>query len=706
MEVFYRLIANQLGVSEKSIANTIQLLDEGCTVPFIARYRKEATNNLLDEQVFEVQKLTNSYRELEKRKQFILETIKNQDALTDKLEEAIVTCFDAQQLEDLYLPFKPKRANKAEKARTAGLEPLAKMMMSGFLKDPNLLAERYLNDAYDSPEKVLQGARDIIAEWISEHAYTRKHLRKLFWQQAILSSKVVKAKANETDSKFTDYFDYQEPIKKMAPHRIHAVLRAATEGLVKISVKIDAETAFQAIHHAFIGNKPVDATMLNLAIEDAYKRLLQPSLENECLTELKQKADVSAIQVFANNLKQLLLTAPIGSVRTLAIDPGFRTGCKLVCLNEQGDLLYNETIYPHPPQNQSGLAIKKIISLVNQYNIQAIAIGNGTASRETEQLIRKTRFSTDIQVYIVNENGASIYSASKVAREEFPEYDVTVRGSVSIGRRLMDPLAELVKIEPKSLGVGQYQHDVDQNLLQESLDQTVVNCVNTVGVNLNTASKHLLQYVSGLGPALAQNIVDYRSENGAFESREQLKKVPRLGAKAFEQAAGFLRIPNGVQVLDNTGVHPENYAFVEQLAKSRKLKLEDLVGNKEVLNELKTQQNKELGSFTYADILQELAKPGRDPRKKAKIFEFDRSLKTIDDLKDGATYPGIVTNITNFGAFVDIGLKQNGLVHISEICNEFISSPAEKLVLNQEVQVKVIGIDVIKQRIALSIKQA
>jgi uncharacterized protein len=705
MDKYIEHIAGQLAITYHQANAVIGLLNEGATVPFISRYRKERTGGLDEVFIREIELQNKKFEELEKRKATVLETISEQGQLTDELARKITATFDPVELEDLYLPYKPKRRTKATVARELGLEPLAKQLIkqvSGAIED---IALAYVKDEVSSVEEALQGARDIIAEWVSENQQARQKCRRVFERDALIVSKVIKGKETE-GIKYTDYFEFSELLKKCPSHRMLAMRRGESEGFLKISVEPEAESCLTLLEEQFVRGYTHSSEQVRLAVNDSYKRLIQPSLENEFKKRFKEKADEEAIQVFALNLRQLLLASPLGQKRILALDPGFRTGCKLVCLNEYGDLLHNETIYPYPPQNEKGMATKKILSLVNSYKIEAIAIGNGTASRETEAFIRHIRFDNDLQVFMVNESGASIYSASPIAREEFPDYDVTVRGAVSIGRRLMDPLAELVKIDAKSIGVGQYQHDVDQNKLKENLDFVVESCVNAVGVNLNTASKHLLSYVSGLGPKLAQNVVDYRKENGAFSSRKELKKVPRMGDKAFEQCAGFLRIPSAKNPLDNSAVHPESYAVVDAMAKDLGVAVGALIADESVRKQIKPEKyvSPSVGLPTLNDILKELEKPGRDPRSKVKVFEFAEGVNTVNDLYEGMVLPGIVTNITNFGAFVDIGVHQDGLVHISMLANRFVSNPSEVVSLNQHVKVKVISVDKERKRIQLSMK--
>ncbi|MGL2992899.1 Tex family protein [Flavobacterium sp. TSSA_36] len=700
-----QFIAQKVATAAINIQKTVQLLQEDCTIPFISRYRKDTTGNLDETQIEQIAKLQKEYETILKRKEAIVKSIEEQNALTPELDKKIQQSFDLQELEDLYLPYKKKKRTKADVARENGLEPLAKIIMAQKNDDVDFLATHYLNDAIVNEETALQGAREIIAEWINENIYVRKQLRRLYERKATITTKVVKTKKDEPDAqKFSQYFDWSEPLTKAPSHRLLAMLRAENEGFIKFKVEADLNEAYDLIDELVLKGQSPSTSHVQLAIEDSYKRLLQPAIANETLQEAKAKADANSIQVFANNLGQLLLAPPLGEKRILAIDPGFRSGCKVVCLDEKGDLLYNETIYPHAPQNETAMAMKKIKSMVNAYNIDAISIGNGTASRETEFFIKKIAFDKPVQVFIVSEAGASVYSASKIAREEFPNYDVTVRGSVSIGRRLSDPLAELVKIDPKAIGVGQYQHDVDQTKLKEELDATVIRCVNSVGININTASKHLLSYVSGIGEKLAENIVTYRSENGPFDDRKQLKKVPRLGEKAFQQGAAFIRIKEGKNPLDNSAVHPEAYAIVEKMAKTLKISVNDLIANKEKIALIKPENyvTPEIGILGIKDILKELEKPGLDPRKSAKIFEFDPNVKSIKDLKTGMILPGIVNNITNFGCFVDIGIKESGLVHISQLKSGFVSDVNEVVKLHQHVEVKVTEVDEERKRIQLT----
>ncbi|SEW10094.1 uncharacterized protein SAMN05421841_1031 [Chryseobacterium wanjuense] len=698
-------IQQTLNISEKSINATLQLLAEDCTIPFISRYRKDKTGNLDETQIEQISKISKQFEEILKRKETILKSVEEQNALTPEFRQRIEESFDIQELEDLYLPFKKRKKTKADAAKEKGLEPLAKMIMSQKVQDLEFLASKYVNEQVSSEEEALQGARDIMAEWINENMYVRKNLRRLFQRKAVVTSKVVKAKKDEEDAqKFSQYFEWEENLNRTPSHRLLAMLRAEAEGFVKTNVGIDKEEAIDFIENAIIKSNNETAEQISLAIKDSYKRLLEPAISNETLQEAKQKADKKAIEIFSENLTQLLLAPPLGEKRILAIDPGYKSGCKVVCLDEKGDLLHNETLYPHAPQNDTGMAMKKIRSMVNAYQIEAISIGNGTASRETEFFIKKIAFDKPLQVFVVSEAGASVYSASKIARDEFPTYDVTVRGAVSIGRRLSDPLAELVKIDPKSIGVGQYQHDVDQGQLKNELDSTVMKCVNSVGINLNTASKSLLSYVSGIGEKMAENIVNYRAENGAFEDRKQLKKVPRLGEKAFQQAAAFVRINNAKNPLDNSAVHPEAYGIVEKMAKDLGIKPHELIANKEKITQINPEKytTEDIGILGIKDILKELEKPGLDPRKAAKVFEFDPNVKSIKDLKIGMILPGIVNNITAFGCFVDLGIKESGLVHISQLKEGFVSDVNEVVKLHQHVQVKVTEVDEARKRVQLS----
>ena len=703
MEIFSKMIATALNIAVRQVENTLSLLNGGATIPFISRYRKEATGGLDEVQIGEIKERHDKLTEIAKRKETILKTIEEQGKLTADLKKRIETCWDATELEDIYLPYKPKRKTRAEAARQKGLAPLATLLM--MQRENNLMARvrTFIKGDVKDEDDALKGARDIIAEQVSEDERSRNQVRNQFSRQAIISSKVVKGKEEEA-AKYKDYFDFSEPLKRCTSHRLLAIRRGEAEGLLKVSISPDDEECTERLERNYVRGNNECSQHVKEAVRDAYKRLLKPSIETEFAALSKEKADEEAIRVFAGNLRQLLLAPPLGQKRVMGIDPGYRTGCKVVCLDAQGNLLHNETIYPHPPKSEHGISARKLTKLVEQYAIEAIAIGNGTASRETEAFVTSQRYDRKLQVFVVSEDGASIYSASKIAREEFPEYDVTVRGAVSIGRRLMDPLAELVKIDAKSIGVGQYQHDVDQTALKKSLDTTVESCVNSVGVNLNTASRHLLTYVSGLGPTLAQNIVDYRAENGAFSSRKELMKVPRMGAKAFEQCAGFLRIPGAKNPLDNSAVHPESYAVVEHIAKDMKCSVTDLIQNKELRSriDIKKYVTDQVGLPTLTDILAELEKPGRDPRQAIKVFEFDKNVKTIDDLQVGMTLPGIVTNITNFGCFVDVGIKENGLVHVSQLCREFVSDPTTVVSIHQHVQVKVIGIDMERKRISMT----
>lgn len=708
MEEFSQMIAAELKLPAHRIANTLKLLQGGATIPFISRYRKEATGGLDEVQIGDIQTRYEKLCELSKRKETVLSTIEEQGKLTPELKARISACWNATELEDIYLPFKPKRKTRAEAARAKGLEPLALLLM--MQKENNLAAKvrNFVKGEVKDEEDALKGARDILAEQISEDERSRNLMRNQFQRQALIQSKVVKGKeAEEASAKYRDYFDFCEPLKKCSSHRLLALRRGESEGVLKVTIfPEDEDMCNERLQRLFVRANNECAHQVEEALTDAYKRLLKPAIETEFAALSKEKADEEAIRVFAENLRQLLLAPPLGQKRVMGIDPGFRTGCKVVCLDAQGTLLHNEAIYPHPPKSEYAQAARKIVKLVEQYKIEAIAIGNGTASRETEQFVTSQRYDREVQVFVVSEDGASIYSASKTAREEFPDYDVTVRGAVSIGRRLMDPLAELVKIDAKSIGVGQYQHDVDQTKLKASLDQTVESCVNLVGVNVNTASKHLLTYVSGLGPTLAQNIVDYRIENGPFESRRQLLKVPRMGAKAYEQCAGFLRIPQAKNPLDNSAVHPESYPIVEQMAKDLNCTVADLIKNKELRSkiDLKKYVTDTVGLPTLTDILQELDKPGRDPRQKIQVFEFDKNVRTLDDLQEGMELPGIVTNITNFGCFVDIGIKENGLVHVSQLADRFVSNPADVVRIHQHVRVKVMSIDHERKRIQLTMK--
>lgn len=715
---YIQFIQNATQLPVKGIENTIALLNEDCTIPFISRYRKDQTGNLDEVQIEQIAKLNKQFDEIVKRKESILKAIEEQNALTPELKSKIESSFDLQELEDFYLPYKKRKKTKADTARENGLEPLAKIIMAQKNDDLEYLASKYLNDKVANEDEALQGARDIIAEWINENIFIRKNLRRIYQRKALVETKVVKTKKDDDEAqKFSQYFDWSEPLYKAPSHRLLAMLRAENEGFVKFKITLspeDKEEALRMMDKALIKNEGDCAVHIEKAIDDSYKRLLEPAISNEVLQEYKEKADSKAIDVFAENLRQLLLAPPLGEKRILAIDPGFKTGCKVVCLDEKGDLLHNETIYPHAPQNDTAMAMKKIRSMVNAYAVEAISIGNGTASRETEFFIKKIAFDTrakgeqgeakPVQVFVVSEAGASVYSASKIAREEFPNYDVTVRGSVSIGRRLSDPLAELVKIDPKSIGVGQYQHDVDQTKLKDELDSTVIRCVNAVGINLNTASKSLLSYVSGIGEKMAENIVSYRAENGPFEDRKALKNVPRLGEKAFQQAAAFIRIKDGKNPLDNSAVHPESYKTVEKMAKDLGIALTDLVANKEQIAKINPEKyvTDAVGILGIKDILKELEKPGLDPRKAAKVFEFDPNVRSIANVKPGMVLPGIVNNITAFGCFVDIGIKESGLVHISQLKAGFVSDVNEVVKLHQHVQVKVVEVDEVRKRIQLT----
>ena len=701
-----KLIADELQLLERQVESTVELLNDGATVPFIARYRKELTGSLDEVHILNIKLRKDKLEELENRKKTILSTIEEQGKLTPELKARIEQSHQSTELEDLYLPYKPKRRTRATIAREKGLEPLAKIIMKQREEDPDRRAGQFSNNDVRNIDEAVGGARDIIAEWMSENEAMRNNIRRLFGRSAILKCKVVKGKEEE-GIKYKDYFDWEEPLKRCPSHRFMAMKRGEKEGILKLTVLPDQKEAFERITRFFVRSNNASSEQVEIAAKDAYKRLLSPSIENEFVHLSKDKSDEEAIKVFAENLRQLLLAAPLGQKRILALDPGYRTGCKLVCLDEQGNLLHNETIFPHPPQMKVSQSKKSIAGLVDAYKIEAIAIGNGTASRETEAFVRGMNLGDDVKIFVVSEDGASVYSASEVAREEFPQYDVTVRGAISIGRRLMDPLAELVKIDPKSIGVGQYQHDVDQKSLKNSLDSVVESCVNLVGVNVNTASEHLLRYVSGLGPQLARNIVEYRKKYGMFRSRKELKDVPKLGAKTFEQCAGFLRIPGAKNPLDNSAVHPESYAIVKKMAKSLDCKTKDLVKSENLRKQIHLEDfvTEEAGMPTLTDIMNELTKPGRDPREEIHTFEFAEGIYTIEDLMVGMVVPGLVTNITRFGAFVDIGVKQDGLVHISEMANKFISDPTDVVKLQQEVQVKVIEVDLKRKRIQLSMKQ-
>lgn len=710
IKLYLDYIKNKLSVDTWQIEHCVELIENDATVPFISRYRKEKTGGLDDVQVSEIKHYYLKFLELEKRKEAVIKSIEEQGNLSDDIKSAILNSVDIQKLEDIYLPFKPKRRTRATIAKEKGLEPLADLILSFTCEDCFKTAEKFIGENVVDIEEAISGAKDIIAERINENSYVREDLRNQYLRYARIISKRAKEIEDEESSKYRNYFDFSGSIYNIPAHRLLAALRGEKEGYLQVKLEVDSSYSISSIKRRIINtSNRISAstkTILDSAVEDSYKRLLDPSIENESLKIAKERADLESIKVFGENLSALLLAAPVGQKNVLAIDPGYRTGCKVVCLNSQGELLHNDTIYPHPPQNEKSISIKKISNLVEAYKIEVIAIGDGTAGRDTEAFIKKVALPEGIRVFSVNEDGASIYSASSVAREEFPNYDVTVRGAVSIGRRLMDPLAELVKIDPKSIGVGQYQHDVDQGLLKEMLDNTVINCVNRVGVNLNTASKHLLSYVSGLGMALAQNIVDYRKANGNFTSRKELLNVKRLGSKAYEQSAGFLRIPGAVNPLDNSAVHPERYALVEKMAFDIKSTVDELItdATKRGSIEMNKYVNKDIGIPTLNDIFQELAKPGRDPREGVAVMEFSSDINSIEDIKLGMILPGIVTNITNFGAFVDIGIKQDGLVHISQLSDKFISSPSEIVKLNQVVEVKVIDIDVVRKRIQLSMK--
>ena len=713
MNAFTKIIAERLSLHIDAVENTLKLLDEGCTIPFISRYRKERTGGLDEVQIAQIANLNDKLKETAKRKETIISTISEQGKLTDELKRRIDECWNATELEDIYLPYKPKRRTRAQVARELGLEPLANIILMQREQDPQRAAEHFVKGDVKDVKMALQGAQDIIAEDISENEQSRQQVRAAFRREATITSKVVKTKKDTDEAaKYSDYFDWSEPLKRCSSHRLLAMRRGESEGILRINISTNDEECIDRLKRHYVRGIGKCQKLLQEAVEDGYKRLLEPSIETEFAAISKEHADEEAIKVFTGNLRQLLLSAPLGQKRVMGIDPGFRTGCKVVCLDAQGNLLHHEAIFPHPPVNHRMQATMHVQKMIKDFNIEAIAIGNGTASRETKDFIDdvlsgSTGKSASPSVFTVSEDGASVYSASKVAREEFPDEDVTVRGAVSIGRRLMDPLAELVKIDPKSIGVGQYQHDVDQTKLKHSLDQTVESCVNLVGVNLNTASQHLLTYVSGLGPTLAKNIVDYRRENGAFTSRAQLKKVPRLGPAAFQQCAGFLRIPNAKNPLDNSAVHPESYPIVEQMAKDCGCNVEQLISDKSKRDTININRyvNDTVGIPTLTDIMKELEKPGLDPREQIEEFEFDKNVKEVDDLEVGMVLPGIVTNITNFGAFVDIGVHQDGLVHISQLANHFIKDPNEAVHLHQHVRVKVIEVDYRRNRISLSIKQ-
>ena len=706
IKIFTRLISTELHLQEHAVENTLKLLDEGCTIPFISRYRKERTGGLDEVQITSISNRLVQLQEIAKRKETIVKTITEQQKMTPELEKRINDCWDSTVLEDIYLPYKPKRRTRAQVAREQGLEPLATILLMQREQDPKRAAQRFVRDGLTVAD-CLKGAQDIIAEQVSEDERSRNLVRSAFRREAFIESKVVKAKKDSDEAqKYSDYFEWEEPLKRCSSHRLLAMRRGESEGILRISLTIDDDEAIQRLQRNYVRGNGSCQRLVAEAVEDGYKRLLLPSIETEFMNLSKERADEEAIKVFSENLRQLLLGAPLGQKRVMGIDPGFRTGCKVVCLDAQGNLLHHEAIFPHPPVNHRMQATMHLQEMVKKYQVEAIAIGNGTASRETKEFVADALTEKAPAVYVVSEDGASVYSASKVARDEFPNEDVTVRGAVSIGRRLMDPLAELVKIDPKSIGVGQYQHDVDQTQLKHSLDQTVESCVNMVGVNLNTASQHLLTYVSGLGPTLAQNIVDYRKENGAFTSRAQLKKVPRLGPAAYQQCAGFLRIPDAKNPLDNSAVHPESYAVVEQMAKDCHCTVSDLINKSELREQVDIHHyvTAEVGLPTLTDIMKELEKPGRDPREQIEEFEFDSSVQTVEDLREGMELPGIVTNITNFGAFVDIGVHQDGLVHVSQLADRYVSDPTQVVHLHQHVRVRVIGIDLRRNRISLSMK--
>lgn len=708
INIYAKMIGKALGLSERSAINTLQLIDEGCTIPFISRYRKERTGNLDEVQITAISDAYDKLKEISKRKDTVVKTITEQGKMTDDLQRRIDACWDANELEDIYMPFKPKRRTKAQVAREQGLEPLSLILMMQRERNIEAAAQRFVKEGVKDVAAAIKGAQDIVAEMVSEDERSRQQVRSSFRREAIITSKVVKAKADsEEAAKYSDYFDFSEPLRRCSSHRLLAMRRGENEGILRISISADDEVCLDKLKRQFVhGFGPCQA-LVGEAVEDAYKRLLKPSIETEFANMSKEKADDEAIGVFAENLRQLLLSAPLGQKRVMGIDPGFRTGCKVVCLDAQGNLLHHEAIFPHPPVNKTSVAAHQVEQMVEKYDIEAIAIGNGTASRETTQFVKQLQFGHDVKQFVVSEDGASVYSASKTARDEFPDEDVTVRGAVSIGRRLMDPLAELVKIDPKSIGVGQYQHDVDQSKLKKSLDQTVESCVNLVGVNLNTASQHLLTYVSGLGPTLAKNIVEYRKANGAFASRAQLKKVARLGPSAFEQCAGFLRIPGARNPLDNSAVHPESYHIVEQMAKDNHCTVAQLIGDaaKRKAVDIKKYVTDTVGMPTLTDIMAELEKPGRDPREQIEEFEFDKNVTSVDDLVAGMVLPGIVTNITNFGAFVDVGVHQDGLVHVSQLADRYVTDPTQVVKLHQHVKVRVVEVDRKRNRISLSMKK-
>lgn len=707
IKTYANIIAKKLNLNGHYVENTLQLLEEGCTIPFISRYRKERTGNMDEVQIAAISEANDKLKDIDKRKETVVKTITEQGKMTDELQKRIEDCWDANELEDIYMPFKPKRRTKAQMARELGLEPLSVILMMQRESNPEAAAKRFVKEGVKDVAAAIKGAQDIIAETVSEDERSRQQVRSAFRREAIISSKVVKAKADtEEATKFSDYFDFSEPLKRCSSHRLLAMRRGENEGILRISISADDEGCIDRVKRFFVRGYGRCSSLVGEAVEDSYKRLLKPAIETEFANLSKEKADEEAINVFTENLRQLLLSAPLGQKRVMGVDPGFRTGCKVVCLDEQGNLLHHEAIFPHPPVNKPQQAAQQVEKMVERFNIEAIAIGNGTASRETTAFIKSLHFNHDVKQFVVSEDGASVYSASKTAREEFPDEDVTVRGAVSIGRRLMDPLAELVKIDPKSIGVGQYQHDVDQTKLKKSLDLTVESCVNTVGVNLNTASQHLLTYVSGLGPTLAKNIVEYRKENGAFTSRAQLKKVSRLGPSAFEQCAGFLRIPGAKNPLDNSAVHPESYKIVEQMAKDCHCTVSDLIKDKKKREsiDIKRYITDTIGIPTLTDIIKELEKPGRDPREQIETFEFDKNVTTVDDLIEGMILPGIVTNITNFGAFVDVGVHQDGLVHISQLADRYVSDPTQVVKLHQHVKVRVVEVDRKRNRISLSMK--
>lgn len=707
IKTYAKIIAKSVALSERSVENTLELLSEGCTIPFISRYRKERTGNLDEVQITSISDAFDKLKEISKRKETVTKTISEQGKMTDELQKRIDNCWNANELEDIYMPFKPKRRTKAQIARELGLEPLSVILMMQRENNIEAAAKRFVKEGVKDVAAAIKGAQDIIAETISEDERSRQQVRSAFKREAMISSKAVKAKADtEEAAKFSDYFDFSEPLKRCSSHRLLAMRRGESEGILRISISADDEDCTERIKRNFVHGYGKCSTLVAEAVEDSYKRLIKPSIETEFSNLSKEKADEEAINVFAENLRQLLLSAPLGQKRVMGVDPGFRTGCKVVCLDAQGNLLHHEAIFPHPPVNKNSLAAQQVERMVEKFNIEAIAIGNGTASRETTEFLKSLNFSHEVKQFVVSEDGASVYSASKTAREEFPDEDVTVRGAVSIGRRLMDPLAELVKIDPKSIGVGQYQHDVDQAKLKKSLDLTVESCVNSVGVNLNTASQHLLTYVSGLGPTLAKNIVEYRRENGPFASRAQIKKVPRLGPSAFEQCAGFLRIPNAKNPLDNSAVHPESYKIVEQMAKDCRCTVTELISDssKRSSIDIKKYVTDSVGIPTLTDIMKELEKPGRDPREQIEEFEFDKNVTSVDDLCEGMVLPGIVTNITNFGAFVDIGVHNDGLVHISQLADRYVSDPTQVVKLHQHVKVRVTEIDRKRNRISLSMK--